>query len=378
MRIRHISVKNLFGIFNHEIPLNTGERITIIYGPNGFGKTFTLTLVNELFNPGYEDFYRIPFSDVCVDFDDGGMLGLRKRRNDNGDELFFEFTRPGTKPETFLLDKNPDRHIEEPAWFKELKEIIDVRFIHTERLIQLSDSTHPGNEYTITEYTEELRNLIEKKLAEYAALSQSLDRSFPVRLVTGSNKTGLSLDELKKRFRDIEVKRARLMDAGLLEREETTMGVIDHIDESNMNVLSVYIGDVEKKLSVFKDLTDKIELLMKIVNSRFLQKRMEISRRDGFIFIASDGRKLLPENLSSGEQHVVVLLYELLFKVRPDSLILIDEPELSLHVFWQQQFIRDIQDIIGLAGFDVLIATHSPQIIHDRWDLAVELKGPRE
>ena len=35
-----------------------------------------------------------------------------------------------------------------------------------------------------------------------------------------------------------------------------------------------------------------------------------------------------------------------------------------------------VQAVRALGKFDVLIATHSPQIIHDRWDLAVELKGP--
>ena len=64
--------------------------------------------------------------------------------------------------------------------------------------------------------------------------------------------------------------------------------------------------------------------------------------------------------------------------VAADSLVLIDEPELSLHVVWQQHFLKDMSEVIKLTGFDILIATHSPQIIHDRWDLAVELKDPRE
>ena len=36
------------------------------------------------------------------------------------------------------------------------------------------------------------------------------------------------------------------------------------------------------------------------------------------------------------------------------------------------------QDILKLANFDVLIATHSPDIINERWDLTVELKGPNK
>ncbi len=70
------------------------------------------------------------------------------------------------------------------------------------------------------------------------------------------------------------------------------------------------------------------------------------------------------------------MLYELLFKAKPNSLILIDEPELSLHVAWQAQFLKDLQQIAKLVNIDVLMATHSPDIISDRWDLTVELKGP--
>ena len=95
-----------------------------------------------------------------------------------------------------------------------------------------------------------------------------------------------------------------------------------------------------------------------------------------FVFIIKDETTLPPEKLSSGEQHELVLLYELLFKVKPGSLILIDEPELSLHIAWQLEFLEDLQEITQLADLDVLIATHSPQIINDRWDLTVRLEGP--
>ena len=85
------------------------------------------------------------------------------------------------------------------------------------------------------------------------------------------------------------------------------------------------------------------------------------------------GELVPPTSLSSGEQHELILLSELLFKVGPNSLVLIDEPELSLHVSWQQEFLVDLKEITLLAGYDVLIATHSPQIINDRSDLMVQL-----
>jgi len=294
MRISRISVKKLFGIFSHDIPLNHDDRITIIYGPNGYGKTFTLSLVNELFNPGYDDFYRIPFSEVTVEFDDYSSLRLMKEQRDDGDILTFRFSRPGKKTETFVCEKKPSGDVEEPRWFRTLKKSINIRFVHTDRLVRFKRGLDPKDFHAVNDCNED--------------------------------------------FRDT---------------------VINNPD-------------------TFDSLSEKISLLMTIINTRFNYKHLEITRDEGFVFTTSQRRILPPDNLSSGEQHVVMLLYELLFKVEPDSLILIDEPELSLHVVWQQHFIHDLQDIIRLAGFDVLIATHSPQIIHDRWDLAVELKGPSD
>ena len=49
MRIANVSVNNLFGMFDHEIPLNLESRITIIIGPNGIGKTILLTMLHSLF-----------------------------------------------------------------------------------------------------------------------------------------------------------------------------------------------------------------------------------------------------------------------------------------------------------------------------------------
>ncbi|MEA3282422.1 MAG: AAA family ATPase [Euryarchaeota archaeon] len=141
------------------------------------------------------------------------------------------------------------------------------------------------------------------------------------------------------------------MAAGLLDRGEEIDFRDQDIDESNRNVLAVYVHDVKEKLEVLDELTDKIDLLVNIINSRFLYKKMSISKKErGFIFETSDGKNISPTNISSGEQHELILNYELLFKVKPDSLILIDEPELSLHVIWQQQFLRDLQDVIRLAG----------------------------
>lgn len=453
MRITKILVTDLFGLFDHEIPLNTEEHATIIHSPNGYGKTAMLTMINALFAGAYKPLRRIPFRELSVHFDNAALIRVTKDKKNGSDvrvpdgndvDLAFAFQeKPGSKVQRHVVkhlrgeevhfplgmiehaipDLNRvgadewhfgptgeilslDEVLERfgprlnlpsslygellkgkgvPGWLDEIQKAVNVRFIETQRLLRFQSSREP-NEYSsrgrstmlptssVQTYSEELATAIQQKLAEYATLSQSLDRTFPTRLVKATSVS--SIEQLRSSLRDLETKRAQLITAGFLDKEkEVDFEELQKIDENNRNVLSVYIEDVKEKLGVFNELTTKIDLLVNIINSRFLFKKMSIGKKEGFVFTTPDNKSLSPASLSSGEHHELVLMYELLFKVSENSLLLIDEPELSLHVGWQQQFLKDMLNIIKLTGFDVLIATHSPQIIHDRWDLTVELKG---
>ena len=168
------------------------------------------------------------------------------------------------------------------------------------------------------------------------------------------------------------------MDAGLLVQgpEDLSVPVIAAMDESRRGVLAVYSQDALLKLSVFDDLYARVNAFKRIANSRLLYKNVTVST-DGLKVTASDdGADINLEMLSSGEQHELVLLYDLLFGTAKNSLIMIDEPELSLHVAWQRQMLSDLQDMAHLSDFHVLLATHSPQIIGDRWGSGCGIERP--
>lgn len=273
-------------------------------------------------------------------------------------------------------------YIKKPDWLQELKDSINIRFIESQRLLNLSPyninsklEQQPPMMLSVAAYANELSGLIKAKLAEYGSLSQSLDKSFPIRLVQQKNAKSLTFEELRQKLSTLEAKRSHLISIGLLEKDNyPDFEVQEQIDDSTKQVLSIYIDDVDKKLSLFEDLAERINIFKGIINQRFSYKQLNINKEKGFIF-NRNGSSLSPDNLSSGEQHELIMLYELLFKAKPNSLILIDEPELSLHVEWQVQFLRDLQKITKVSELDVLLATHSPDLIHDRWDLTVELKG---
>jgi predicted ATP-binding protein involved in virulence len=155
---------------------------------------------------------------------------------------------------------------------------------------------------------------------------------------------------------------------------ESSQKALDY-SEDDAKALLVYLNDLEQKSAVFDDLLEKLELFTSILNERrFTFKSINISRDKGFYFKTVTGSELELSQLSSGEQHEVVLLYELIFKTRASILVLIDEPEISLHITWQKEFLADLLKIIKLQNFQVLIATHSPSIINDRWDLVYNLE----
>ncbi|GAB4418031.1 MAG: hypothetical protein OHK0039_29120 [Bacteroidia bacterium] len=94
------------------------------------------------------------------------------------------------------------------------------------------------------------------------------------------------------------------------------------LDDANLGfmrpVMQVYLEDNNRKLVVFDELAGKIDLLLHIINARFLYKRLEIDADKGFIFRSTLQPKEIPlAALSSGEQHELVLFYQLLFKIKP-------------------------------------------------------------
>ena len=65
--------------------------------------------------------------------------------------------------------------------------------------------------------------------------------------------------------------------------------------------------------------------------------------------------------LSSGETQVVILLSYFAFQAKKGIPIVIDEPELSLHVQWQKYFVSTVKEVMP-EKCQTIMATHSPEI----------------
>lgn len=432
MQIERIEIMKLFGMFDHDIKLKTLDRITVIHGPNGVGKTTILKLLKDIFDANFFALDPVPFSKIIITFANKLKLNLIKKRKKSidislkkGRQIVAEVNIHLSTPKDFPHGDFPISIIEEvvprlhrigsrswrdsttgerltlndvifkfgdelpfdfgktvhiPEKIKRVLFELKTYFIQTQRLLLFTkdEEFHVPRrgirtQNTVEQYSLEMAEMLQEKLRQSGSVAASLDRTFPHRLLDSDSPKEATQENIREKYQSQSKYRGRLMKAGLIDEEEQVSLPESEISANDLKVLWFYLSDIDEKLKVFDPLLNKVELFNDIINSRFLYKSFALNKSDGFVFTLDSEKKVPLNCLSSGEQHELVLTYELLFKVPEKSFIMIDEPELSLHVTWQHKFLNDIERISNLADLDFLIATHSPSIIHDRRSLMVPL-----
>lgn len=434
--IKSVHISNLFEMFDYEVKYPEGENVLIITGPNGFGKTQILNILYNLFNRKLLFFHNLVFKKITVFLDNNISIDISKRvlKSKKGreakNEVIFVFKEGINKIETLNYSANldielqreierflPVAKIDDNRWVDHttnellttddvvykfesrlpkdisrkflnirtekadaILDSVKVHLIREQRLFKKINSMDPNNYgrvekeqtvmiETIQTYSTELRDEITNLTQQSFTISQSLDSSYPQRLI--SEKDRVSKEEYDGKFESLMKKQERLKKNGLYDNTQEAL----EYSKDDAKALLIYLNDLTRKLEVFDDVLEKLELFTNILNERrFTYKSIKIDRQKGFYFETVKGKALKLSQLSSGEQHEVVLLYELIFKTKQGILVLIDEPEISLHVTWQKEFLDDLLRIIKIQKFQVLIATHSPSIINDRWDLVYNLE----
>ena len=235
----------------------------------------------------------------------------------------------------------------------------------------------------ITDLSNHMRELIIDAETKHSRVTQQLDKTFPNRFLNQTaERTGqknIDPEEVKKRYNVLNEARKQIANMVSLDLagNELPLPVGADYENFQLQLLNLYLDDMEEKYSPFVPLLEKISIFEEILNSRLLNKTIRITGEEGIVVNKTKENidDIDLENLSSGEKHEIILMYDLLFNVPRGSIVLIDEPEISLHVAWQFKFIPDVKRIAKVADFQFIIATHSPQIINDDRASSVRL-GP--
>ena len=102
---------------------------------------------------------------------------------------------------------------------------------------------------------------------------------------------------------------------------------------------------------------------IEVVNSLLApRKKISISSQNELVVEGSrDNRKIELDDLSSGEKQLLIILGQALLQESASVVFIADEPELSLHVEWQERLTPSIAELNPNA--QIVFATHSPDIV---------------
>ena len=443
--LKGLKIKGLFNRFNYDIKLKSGG-ITIITGPNGYGKSTILRIINSVSNEPLEKIIEFPFKQIEINFTDAESFLIEKTKesikindikipiesinNRYLDEINYLTNRVLDIEDMYESDLNRrvymDKYrnkdsmlrslymnikrnidVKEPLLLNVLANLIntvkdnkekntqigqiikcqnaldnarssigEIKYIREQRLLEerVVDKNRSMDSrvkivQVIREIPEKLLNNIKNVMNEHSNLSSKLDSSYPERLF--NSESDLDKIEFEESLKEIVEYQNRLTKYELSEQQNSFN---PRFDKTYSKALKVYFSDSKDKFHVFKSLLEKLDAFESIVNDKFNSKRIVISKNFGLKVLDDNNNQLELQQLSSGEQEILVLFYQLIFETK-ERLLLIDEPEISLHIAWQKELLEDFKKIVKVKNGEVniIISTHSPQIINNNWNIQIDL-----
>lgn len=432
IHVTQVKVTKLNGSLNYTIPCHESG-VTLITGPNGYGKTSIIKLLDAIFSLNFQIFNQIAFDVFEVKLSSGVKLQVRQvarpdvdspsvvlslvdgRRKEESEliplrplifdedvlyssgrniserereRLLRNFVAHGQierigpqryrTPEGELLTtegvfrrfpflKSEALRISVPPWFAEVIDAFNIDFLNAQRLHDTSDKS------AVDLVASVIWSDIQSARNIHGDLSQKLDRQFPNELLTATRLKNLKPEELQKMLETLSDRWALLRQLGLL-FDDFSLPPVQQTSAVKRQIAGAYLRGLAKKLTAFDDIEPRMSLFRALINEHFeLNKTLEYSRERGIEITDARGRVVPLNRLSSGEQHLLVLFGNLLFGPSRPSLVLIDEPELSLHPSWQLSFLSSIERIKQVVKVDFILATHAPAMVVDHKHLMFDM-----
>ena len=318
--LTRIKIFQLFNVYNYDIDLTNadGSAVKFITSPNGYGKTTILDFVDAAMRQTYDKMFQMPFKSFELFFDEVGS------------EAVYQYSVIRTDEESKAVD---------------------------------------------TDIVQTLSKKLQIRLNRISGSDETLIEEFTVtQAADGSITTSGNTDNIQMFF--IARTCFYLTDDRLLSQKMDVVDEILYIENSPLRKYPQELKNILSSPEKSKDYEPRIACFQAIINRcEFANKHLEIDKRFGFRFIAEDELHtiLSLDQLSSGEKQMIIQVFELLFHAQSGTLVMIDEPELSLHMMWQMNYQKNLSEITQLRGYQCIVATHSPQIFNSLWSKSVDL-----
>lgn len=434
MLLKSLSIRRLYGALTLDVQFN--KDITLLVGINGSGKTSVLNVIDWLLKPDLGQLALVDYTSLALRFMEGPVsYQLTARRTPLKVTLSIRGTKTPLRPITLNLRRtglqegedaedlyrglSPEKH-EIPMW-ELLKSFSKPTVISLDRTISAeSEEFHyvEGPRRRIVRrvpsrsplaYVEDVTS---SKYAEFRSKAIANDNELKAKIVMsalqgpdltfrGKAIKPMSPDEIQR----LEKKVSTYL-SGTIKSADVREQVRQFFRASRLLTARQRVGggrasaiyfvisqyrQIESLAKAFNDFETKNSLAFKSLNdyltatNRFLNdsnKEVYFDESTGkllFSFVDSlserrPGRSV--SHLSSGERQILILFTFLAFVCTPQSVFIVDEPELSLHPKWQSEFM-DVFLKLRPEGTQLLLATHSPDIVGKHKRSCISLRGSR-
>jgi ABC-type cobalamin/Fe3+-siderophores transport system ATPase subunit len=155
---------------------------------------------------------------------------------------------------------------------------------------------------------------------------------------------------------------------------EKVTGVFDKKIRQISSKENADANDFQELKKLLNEKTDKIDDIhfyknrfIEQINTLFAdsKKRIDFDKNNAIIFRNHYDQSFSVYELSSGEKQMLIILLNVLIQENQPSIILMDEPELSLHLAWQLDLIELIQNLNDNA--QLIIVTHAAGVFNKGW-----------
>jgi len=197
-----------------------------------------------------------------------------------------------------------------------------------------------------TQVLKEVRTIQEEGLRAVLYHSLSLTSGLP----TGATLNPEQAYQRVKKF----LARQSAQDASLLGSTEVFAGRYA-TDEALRRVVD-NINNVESRIEASMA---PIHKFTSTIDSLFSRNKKLRTTDNGLAVELEDGKLITPAHLSSGEKHLLVVLLQAM--TADHNSVIIDEPELSMHIDWQHALAETIYRLN--PNCQLILASHSPEIM---------------
>jgi len=410
-RIDRAEISGFWG--NREIVIDFHADVNFFIGVNGSGKTTVINIIAAALSADFSTLDRLPFQKLKLELSEVGgrkkpSIEVEKVENEDtpyssivyrlkekASEKYKEYSLDEFEEEALLRRRMPTRQFK--AFMRQrmnrgllarLESIANVSWLSIHRASSSRFSSEEESyESSVDQKLEELSNDLGKYFSVLSAkVSDEIaefQRSIISSLLTEQTESAVfslvlsfDLEKEKKALFDIfeklkiagknykiridkhfiEVNRAR---GKLSEKQGLDLNDLMTLVNSyrSHRVVDNWNDLLEKQAEILAPKATLIDVL----NSLFERKKISINDKNEIEATTDSGKKLNVKGLSSGEKQLIIILGEALLQKESPWIYIADEPELSLHVRWQEKLIENLRRINPKA--QIICATHSPDVV---------------